>query len=608
MDNHDLLLNAFTFLTAAVLVVPLAKRVGLGSVLGYLLTGVAIGPFGLSLVSNPQAILHFAEFGVVMMLFLIGLELEPATLWRLRRPVLGLGGGQVILTAAALAGLGHVLGLSWSVAAVVGLGLALSSTAIALQTLNERNLLQAGVGQSAFSVLLFQDVAVIPILALLPLLGDGSGAGSTGALPGPAWVQALSMVGGVISIALAGRYLLRPVFRYIANSGIREIFTAFSLLLVIGIALMMQALGLSAALGTFLAGVVLAESEYKHALESDIQPFKGLLLGLFFISVGMSVDFALLLQGPWIIVGLTLTLVVVKFGLLNLLGRMGRLSGERNLLFSIVLAQGGEFAFVIFQFATLEGAMPPALAAQLTLVVALSMATTPLLLLVHDHLLARRVKATTEPEADIIDEESKPVIIFGYGRFGQVVGRFLEVAGIETRVLDNDPDHIEVLRRFGHKVFYGDASRMDLMEAAGAHQARLFILAIDDPEKSVQVARLIQEHFPHVTVLARARNRVHAFKLRKCGVKIFRREMFDSALRLGREALVQLGHHPYEARRTAMAFARHDLETFLTSLEFHDDEGSLKTLSRRSQAELGLMLKSDRDGREALRDADWGAD
>ncbi|GAB6053361.1 glutathione-regulated potassium-efflux system protein KefC [Magnetospira thiophila] len=607
MDDQNLLLNAFIFLAAAVLVVPLAKRGGLGSLLGYLLAGVAIGPFGLALVSNPQAILHFAEFGVVMMLFLIGLELEPATLWRLRRPILGLGGGQVSGTAVVLALIGHEMGLTWSVSLVVGLGLALSSTAIALQTLKERNLMQAGVGQSAFSVLLFQDIAVIPILALLPLLGDGNGDTASGLLPGPGWAQALFMVGGVAIIALAGRYLLRPVFRYIAATGIREIFTAFSLLLVIGIALLMQAVGLSAALGTFLAGVVLAESEYKHALESDIQPFKGLLLGLFFISVGMSVDFALLSSAPGLIVALTLGLVVVKFTILNLLGRIGALGGERNLLFSTILAQGGEFAFVIFQFATLEGAMPGQLAAQLTLVVALSMATTPLLLLLHDQIQARRQKpAPTLEEPETIDHADSPVIIFGYGRFGQVVGRFLAVAGVETTVLDNDPDHIQVLRRFGHKVFYGDASRMDLIEAAGADRARLFILAIDDPDKSVEVATLIRSHYPDVTVLARARNRVHAYKLLKCGVRIFRREMFDSALRLGREALEQLGSHPYEVRRTAMAFARHDLETFMASLEIHDDESSLISLAQQSRSDLSIMLKSDRDGREALRDADWG--
>ncbi len=606
------LLAAFFFLAAAVVVVPFARRWGLGSVLGYLVAGVLIGPYGLKLVTNATDILHFAEFGVVMMLFLIGLELEPAKLWRLRRPILGLGGAQVVVTTVVIAAIAYFWGFSWQAGLAVGMALALSSTAIAMQILNERNLLGTAGGQSAFSVLLFQDIAVIAILAILPLLATGVGIedaehGATAA-GGPAWLRALMVIGVIAGIVLAGRYLLRPVFRFIAGSGSREIFTAFSLLLVVGIALAMQLIGLSPALGTFLAGVVLANSEYRLALESDIEPFKALLLGLFFISVGMSIEFGLLVEAPVVIASIVVALIVVKMIILAILARAFGLGRDQNLVFTFALAQGGEFAFVLFQFATLEGALTAEQTGPLVVAVALSMAATPVLMLLLERVI-QPLLATAAPRQaeDEMESHGNPVIIIGYGRFGQIVGRFLAANGVGTTVLDNDPDHVEVLRKFGSSVYYGDATRVDLLEAAGGDEAELFVIAIDDVDKTVEAAEAIRDRFPSAKILARARNRQHVHRLMAAKVEVIRRETFDSALSLAGEAMTMLGGHPYTVRRHARLFADHDEAALREGYESRDDVESQASLARQMRDELARVIQTDRaEGPSSDRDEGWG--
>lgn len=612
MDGHGFLYSAFVFLAAAVLVVPIAKRVGLGSVLGYLLAGVVIGPFGLRLLTDDGTIMHFAEFGVVMMLFLIGLELQPRMLWALRRPILGTGGAQVAVTALAIAGIAIGLGQPWQVGLAVGMALALSSTAIVLQTMSERGMMKTATGERSFSVLLFQDIAVIPILAVLPLLSiaapevAGDAAGGHGHGGGGGWLDTVKVVGAVGGIVLGGRFLMRPLFRAIAGSGVRELFTATSLLLVIGIALLMQSIGLSPALGTFMAGVVLADSEYRHALETDIEPFKGLLLGLFFISVGMSVDFDLLAAQPVTVGGLTGGLIVLKVGLLLALGRFAGMSNPQTLLFAFLLGQGGEFGFVLFQFAVTEGAIPPDLGALLTLVVALSMVSTPLMLLLHDHVLARRFAGPQqEREADTLDLSEHEVIIAGYGRFGQIVGRTLGAMGVKTVLIDHNAEHVDFVRRFGQVVFYGDATRLDLLEAAGAEHAKMLVLAIDDRERAVETARLVKQHFPHLKVLARAYDRRHAYQLMDAGVDVLRRETFLSALRLARDALEVMGVGPFQAKRVADRFARLDRRNLLHAHGFHKDEEALISHSRQARQDMEEAFQEDRAAGFARVDEGW---
>ncbi|MGB3613491.1 MAG: monovalent cation:proton antiporter-2 (CPA2) family protein, partial [Elainellaceae cyanobacterium] len=525
MHSDSFFFQAFIYLLAAVLSVPVAKRLGLGSVLGYLIAGVIIGPFVLGLVGGGQQedVMHFAEFGVVLMLFIIGLELQPSLLWRMRGPILGLGGLQVALTTGAIAGAALLFGLAWPMALAVGMIFALSSTAIVLQTLEEKGMLKTEAGQSAFSVLLFQDIAVIPMLALLPLLAPTEAQAAQGSIilvaaqegaSRPGWQQTLLVMGVVGGIIVAGRFLMRPVFRFIADTRLREIFTATALLLVIGITLLMQLVGLSPALGTFVAGVVLAENEYRHELETNIEPFKGLLLGLFFISVGASINFNILFQQPLLILGLVAGLMAIKAVILFVLGRGFRLTPSSNALFALALAQGGEFGFVLFSFAEQNRVLPANITAPLVVVVALSMALTPLVLIVNERVIQPRFRAPrVEKEADTIDDGETPVIIAGFGRFGQIVGRLLIANGFEATVLDHDASHIELLRRFGHKVFYGDSSRVDLLHAAGAEHAKLFVVAIDDPDRALKTVDLVQKHFPHLTILARASDRRHAYAL-----------------------------------------------------------------------------------------------
>ncbi len=537
-------MQAFVYLAAAVIAVPIAKRLGLGSALGYLLAGFIIGPNLLSLVGQEgQDVMHFAEFGVVLMLFLVGLELQPSVLWRMRVSIIGLGGLQVVVTAASIAFLCAFSGFQWQTALVIGLVLSMSSTAIVLQTLEEKGWMKTVAGQSSFSVLLFQDVAVIFMLAVIPFLSLPVFMGDdqllqhvSGAIEAerPRWLSALLVLGVVAGIVLAGRFLTRPVFRYIAKTRSGEIFIATALLLIVGITLAMSAVGLSPALGTFVAGVVMAESEFRHELEVSIEPFKGLLLGLFFIAVGASIDLQMMLSEPVLIIGLVLGLMVLKFVVLLILGRVFKLQLADNLMFSFALAQGGEFAFLLVSFAVQSHALNFEIANQLILVVVLSMVLTPVVMIVFEKFIQPRlVSSCGERENDEIDSDDNPVIIAGFGRFGQVVARLLKASGYESTLLDHDAGQIELSGRFGNKVFYGDAANVELLKSAGAERARLLVIAIDDRAKAISMIQSVRMQFPGLKILARAYDRTHAYELIHAGADFISRETFGSALTTG---------------------------------------------------------------------------
>jgi len=603
VDDHSLLFNAFIYLLAAVLAVPVSKRMGFGAVLGYLLAGVAIGPWGLALIREAEDILHFAEFGVVLLLFAIGLELNPRRLWAMRKPIFGLGAAQVTITAVLLSGIGIAFGLDGSVAVVAAMGLSLSSTAMALQLLTERNLLPTPAGHSGFSILLFQDMAVIPMLAVIPLLGV-SAADETGNQFD--WLALLQAVGVIVLIIVGGRFALRPVLRLVAATELREVFTAFSLLLVIATALLMQAVGMSMALGAFLAGVLLAESEYRHALESDIEPFKGLLLGLFFIAVGMSIDFGILLRDPLLIAGLALGLVAVKSIILYALGRFYGLPASQLPMFALVLSQGGEFAFVLFGVAQTFAVFPTSITDTLIVTVALSMLTTPLLMVLNDKFIAPRLDHTPAPPMDEMEDQGHPVIIAGFGRFGQIVGRLLHANGIDATVLEHDPDHIETLRRFRFKVFYGDACRLDLLRAAGADSARILVIAIDGREGISRLAELVRENFPHLKVISRSWDLAHVFELLEQGVCAHERETFEGALRLGEETLKQLGFTAWRAKQAAHRFRAHDEETLREIYQhYHEDFDERIRISADARERLREIMQSDENHLSGQADREW---
>ncbi len=613
-----MLLHAFVYLLAAVITVPLAKRLGLGSVLGYLLAGVLIGPHVLGLVGERAGdVMHFAEFGVVMMLFLVGLELQPAVLWRMRMQLLGLGGMQVLGTALVIGVIGAAFHIGFRVSFAAGLILAMSSTAIVLQSLQEKNLLKTSAGEAAFSVLLFQDISVIPILALLPLLAvdrvAGQAAGSiaaghaTGISALPGWEQALIVIAAVGAVIFAGRHLVNPLFHTIAKTGIRELFNAAALLLVIGVSLIMEAVGLSAALGTFVAGVVLANSEYRHELEADIEPFKGLLLGLFFITVGAGIDFGLLRAQPGLILGLVLALLVVKFAILFLLSRVFRLATPPGLLFSFALAQGGEFAFVLLSFVVDHRVLAPEQASPLVAVVALSMAVTPLLFLFNERWVQPRLARPSAPEraADKIDGGENPVIIAGFGRFGHIVGRLLRANSVGTTVLDLDADQVEIVRRLGIKVFYGDATRLELLHAAGAGRARAIVIAIDDEAKAVALVETVQKHFPKLKIFARASGRVHAYEFQKRGVMNFYRETMGSSLELGVDLLRDLGMRGHQAYRAAQFFKRHDERAVRELAQYWEDDDAYFSHARQQMEAFERMFLSDANGPRSSSDPAW---
>jgi glutathione-regulated potassium-efflux system ancillary protein KefC/glutathione-regulated potassium-efflux system protein KefB len=581
---------ATILMAAAVIAVPVSKRLGLGSVLGYLAAGVVLGPAGLGITGDVEGILHFAELGVVLLLFVIGLELQPSRLWVMRKPVFGLGGAQVALTATLLALAAWLAGLSAGTAAIVGLALALSSTAFALQIMAERNELTTRYGRAAFSILLFQDLAVIPMLALMPLLAVREGA----AMDAADMLAATAKVVVVLAaVGVGGRYLLRHVFRLVAATQIREVFTAMALLTVVGTALLMEAVGLSMALGAFLAGVLLADSEYRHALEADIEPFKGLLLGLFFIAVGMSVDLGLLIRQPLTIAGIVFGLLAIKAAVLYGLGKIYCRGAEPARHLALVLSQGGEFAFVIFGVASGVGVLERGLADLLILAVTTSMVATPLLLAVHDAGMRRFRNPPADDGMEQPELEENRVIIAGFGRFGQIIGRILRARKIGFTALEVSPDQVNFVRKFGNKVYYGDASRLDLLRAARADKATAFVLAIDDVEASIRTAETVLTHFPNLTVYARARNRNHAYRLMEKGVRIIGRETFLSSLDMARAVLEGLGLPTYEAARTVETFRAHDEERLHSHYEMRDDEDRLAELAREWATELEDLFEQD---------------
>ena len=610
MHEGGFFYQAFVYLLAAVLSVPIAKRLGLGSVLGYLIAGAIIGPFAIGLVGDEgQDVLHFAEFGVVMMLFLVGLELRPSLLWKLRGPILGMGGSQVAVTALVVGGIALAVGRPWKIAVAIGMTLALSSTAIVLQSLSEKGLLKTEGGQRCFSVLLFQDIAVIPMLAIMPLLGSGAESSAahheTWLSDLAGWQQALITFGLIGLIIVAGKTVIGPVFRIIAETRLRELFTATSLLLVIGIAMAMTQVGLSPALGTFLAGVVLAESEYRHELEGDIEPFKGLLLGLFFIAVGASIDFDLLSREPGMIGTLVALLIVVKLAILIVIGRAFRLPWSQNLLFSFSLAQAGEFGFVLFSFATQSGVLSTETVNPLILAVALSMAITPLLMIINEKLIQPRfATGGSGRETDAI-EEHNDVIIAGFGRFGNVIGRFLKANGIGSTVLDLDPEQIDALREFGQKVYYGDAARSDLLHSAGADEAKLLIIAVDDTEKANTIAETARRHFPQLRILARAESLEHAYELMHIGIDDVFRETMDSAIVMGESAMQALGFRAFDAHRSSLAFRHHEEKSRHELFEVREDRSSYAARVRERTSELEDLFRADERDEDEFTDHAW---
>jgi len=589
MEHSSWLGGSLVYLGAAVLAVPISRALGLGSIIGYLGAGIAIGPWGLRLVTEAQDMLHFAEFGVVLMLFLVGLELEPRRLWALRKPIFGWGSAQLFGSALLLAAVAWFSGADINLAVVAALGLAMSSTAIGLGVLADRNLLPTTAGQAVLSVALLQDVAAIPILALVPLLAASS------VHAGGGWLAAAKAIGVIAAIILGGRLLLRPALRWIAASKTPEIFTAAALLLVVATAALMQAVGLSMALGAFLAGVLLAESEYRRELETDLEPFKGLLLGLFFIAVGMSIDFAVVLQHPVLVAAVVAGFLLLKALVLWAMCRRMPIPLPERAVFVILLAQGGEFGFVVFQSAAGAKVIDAAAASLLVAAVAISMLLTPLLLVLADRWWAAHLRAAQPAQAEISEPQDGPVIIAGLGRYGQIVGRLLFANGITPTVLDHDSEQIEALRRFGWTAHYGDASRLDLMRVAGAEKARVLVLAIDDVDQSVAVASMVREHFPQLQIVARARNVQHYFRLRELGVNLIERETLDAALMSGRSALELLGWQPHDARNLALRFRRHNVAQLEATLPHWKDQAKLVAAAKQGRQQLEELFAKERE-------------
>ena len=620
-----ILFHAFVYLCAAVIAVPIAKRLGLGSVLGYLIAGIVIGPVIGLVGSETETIQHFAEFGVVMMLFLVGLELEPRMLWEMRNRLLGLGGLQVGLTTLLITAAMLLVDLDWRIALAVGLIFSLSSTAIVLQTLNEKGLTRTDGGRSSFSVLLFQDIAVIPMLALIPLLAMPVTGVDATAIHGaadahhadmslvdglPGWLYGLVVLAAVAGVVLGGHYLSRPLFRFIAESRLREIFTASALLLVIGIALLMSLVDLSPALGTFLAGVVLANSEFRHELESDIEPFKGLLLGLFFITVGAGIDFNILSDQFALIIGLTLGLMLVKALVLFALARIFKLASADSWLFTLSLAQAGEFGFVLLSFSLQNNVIPVELARTLSLVVALSMLLTPMLFIIYDRLVLPRMSDSDEKPHDDVDEQGS-VVIAGIGRFGQIVNRLLVASGVRTVVLDHESSMVDLLRRVGIRSFYGDASRPELLHAAGIEQASLFIVAIDDRDRAVSLVEHVRRHYPDVKIIARAYDVNHLYLLKQAGADLAVREVFDSSLKVGIEALKSLGMHPFKVEKMARVFRKHDQDGLDKLYDLWDENPDISAnraflATAKAHGEtLGEMMEFDRSHLHDRTERGW---
>ncbi|MGJ8529620.1 cation:proton antiporter domain-containing protein [Maritalea sp.] len=620
----EFLFITFTIFLAGMIAVPLASRFGLGSVLGYLIAGIAIGPILHWAGVDVVGLQHFTEFGVVMMLFLIGLEMQPKVLWAMRARIFLMGGLQVGLTAAAVMAVSMFFGQPWTVSLAIGLIFALSSTAIVTQTLNEKGLMKSDGGQASFSVLLFQDIAVIPMLALIPLLalpeltaalghGDdhGGGHGEAGlnlslveGLPG--WQTAIVTLAAVGIVIVAGRYLTGPVFRYVASARLRELFVSTALMMVVGIALLMTMVGLSPALGTFLAGVVMANSEYRHELESDIAPFKGIFLGVFFITVGASIDFALFSENMALIVGLTLGLIALKAGIMFVLGFVFKLSGSDKWLFSLGLAQAGEFGFVLVSFTVANAVVPGPIADLLLLVVALSMLLTPALFICYDKLIMPRYARQQAQDADDMPSDAK-IIIAGHGRFGGIVNRALQAADYETTVIDYSNEQLAMLRRFGLRAYFGDATRPDLLHAAGIEEAKVLVIAIDNKDAATELARYIHEHHPKVHVVARAVDRWHVYDLWAAGCRDIIRETYDSSIRAARSVFEAVGHPREQAEQLTGIFEDFDRKTmvetaraFIESEDPHSDDSTYTQMIRENvgtwEAELKAKMQAARGG------------
>lgn len=581
------LMQFLIFIGFSIMIVPILQKFGFGSVLGYLIVGLVVGPFGFKLITATENVSHISEFGVVFLLFMIGLEIQPRKLWSMRRHLLQLGGLQILFCTLAFFALGLLFGLSVSTAAVVGFALSLSSTAFAVQSLTEKNVFNTEFGRASFATLLMQDMVAIPALALIPMLAAVK-------LETPGVTVANSWFGLVIVAGLIGvsRYLIRPVFRMIANIRSRDLFTAVTLFIVLGVAGLMQMVGLSAALGTFIAGVLLADSEYRTELEANLEPFKAILLGLFFIAVGMGVNLNLIIQKPLLVAGLTLGYLVLKSVIIYFVGRLFKLNPKNSKLMALTISQGGEFAFVIFSMALQLSLVDSETLSLLTLVITASMALSPILSLV-DETLSRILTRKTEPEFDKFDGEKPEIIIAGFGRFGQIFGRILRAQEIPFVAIDHDADQIDLVRRFGNKVYYGDASRKEILESAGAASAKYFILAIDDVEISLQTAETIKKNYPHLKIFARARNRGHVFDLMALDVNAIKRETFDSSVYFVRDLLLDMGFKEDLANRIVEKFKIHDELMMKKQFLVREDDPSMLSVSQQGVEQLAQVLSEE---------------
>lgn len=586
METHAFLFNLVVFLAAAVVAVPLFRKLGLGSILGYLAAGSLLGPWGLGVTRDVKSIMSFAEFGVVLLLFIIGLELQPSRLWVMRRGIFGMGTAQMGLTALVLSTIAHLFGVPNGAAIVAGVGLALSSTAFTLQLLAEKGQLNTSFGRASFAILIFQDIAVIPFLAIVPLL-----AGQTADAHPFTWLSAGKMVAAIVVILVGGRYLIRPLLRTAATVRAKEVFTGATLLVVVGTGLLAEWVGMSMALGTFLAGVLLADSEYRHELEADIEPFKGLLLGLYFMAIGMAVDYGLILKYPGTLAAIVVAFMVVKYAVVYAIGRAAKFSHESARNMAIVLPQGGEFAFVLFGAAVQSQVMSTEMAGILVAAVTVSMALTPLLFTVNEKFLCKRMNINKP--FDKMPTDHRPVIVAGFGRVGQVVGRILRVQNIGFTALELDAEQVGLVRRFGNEIFYGDASRLDLLESAGAANAKVFVLAIDDVEASLKTARAVRKHFPHLKILARARNRTHVYELMTIGVQVINRETFASSLELTEDLLVELGMSSEKARIVTLKFRGHDERMLLEQHRLRGSETDMINFSKQATQQLVELFRAD---------------
>ncbi|EQA44613.1 transporter, CPA2 family [Leptospira broomii serovar Hurstbridge str. 5399] len=597
MEQQSILITAIILLATAVLCVPIFKKLGIGSIIGYVAGGILIGPYGIRLVTGGTEILHFAEFGVVLLLFLIGLELRPQTLWVLRKPVFGMGFAQVAITSCILTFLIEwTFHIGWVASSLLGLSLSLSSTAFALQSLAEKNQLTTAHGRSAFAILLFQDLAVIPVMAILPLAAlNNSVTDHQVAFDSAKFGLALF---AILLVVLGGRYLTRPLFRIIASSGNHEIFVALSLLLVLGVALAMEMVGLSMALGSFLGGVLLADSEYRHELEANLEPFKGLLLGLFFLAVGMSMNVNILAMDPFFIIGIAIGLMFVKGLILYIIGRFNNLNSESAINLSLNISQGGEFAFVILNVAVQFGILSKQISEYSIVVVTISMLLTPFFTILKEKLLDPYFNQEEEMPADVIDERNR-VIIAGFGRVGQIIGRMLYVHKIGFTALEHNAEQVSAARKFGHKIYYGDASRLDLLVSAGAAQADILILAVQDMELSLKIAELVKKNFPNLQIIARARNRAHYFNLMDLGVETIRRDTFASSLEIGGEVLMELGFLPSEVEAILQKFRDYDEEMLLGQYKVRHNEKELIAFSKNAVKQLEEAFAADRLEKEA---------